>query len=125
MRILRGFIGCWLGLVVSLYLTVFMPSPGSSSLLPNLAAAATLIAFVPTIVLGIFEKSSSPPAWYLLVAVGMSICALGATIAASGPLPDLHDARQVSELLLAFGCACFVGVTTGGAYRLLAGAKSE
>lgn len=123
MRILRGFIGCWLGLVVTLPLTILMPSPGNSNLLLNLAAVASLIAFVPTVIFGIFEKPASGPGWYVAVGTALAACALAAIMVASGASPQLGDVRQVADLIIALGCACFVGVTTGGAYRLFAGAK--
>jgi hypothetical protein len=124
MRILKGAIGCWLGLAAITYLFVYGSDPTSAVTLSRFAAVTVMMSLVPVIIFGLFEK----PTWsawpYVIIGGILSIIGTGLILAPMSLVMPFGGSREEwFAVTFVMFCASLVGVTAGGGYRLFAGAK--
>jgi len=124
MRVLKGFIGCWLAMAACAFLALY--AQDHSSFHPaNFAATTGVITFVVGLILALAEK----PAWRVphyaataaLTFFGVVAVLLAPAISLIGSPQGMHEWTVAA---LAGIVVALIGAIAGGGYRLFAGAKA-
>jgi hypothetical protein len=124
MRFVKGYLGCWLGFALPLFL--FAEIQNISGFHPaQFLAFTAAMALLPTLVTALFERNDWHFGWYLLPSAIVNGVAVGMLMSPLVLMLGSHEGNKLVYLAAIAGAGAFVGAIMGGGYRLLAGAKAQ